>query len=100
MWYFVPPVRFGRVDLHQVVLHYGCEAIVVFALYFGCLLLINFEEVDASLILDLWLLLLLLLLLLMTIGITTLRGCLGHLRLLWAHLASVQHSLAPLDGYI
>ena len=36
----------------------------------------------------------------MTIGIPTLRGCLGDLRLLWAHLASVQGSLTPLNGQV
>jgi hypothetical protein len=93
---FVSPVRFGRVNLHQVVFHYGCKFIIVLALYFGCLLLIKFEEVYASLILDLRLLLRFL----MTIGIPTLRGCLGDLRLLWAHLASVQGSLTPLNGQV
>jgi hypothetical protein len=59
--------------------------------------LINFEEIYASLILDLRLLLLLLL---MTIGIPALGGCLGDLRLLWTHLATVQGGLTPLDGQI
>ena len=61
--------------------------------------MINFEEIYASLILDLRLLLLLLLLL-MTIGIPALGGCLGDLRLLWTHLAIVQGGLTPLDGQI